>query len=70
MVFDLLLIKTNYCISVIFESLRTSLNSTGIPFHNYRGCGDEGPSVVFLINEVEYQSDLLNSKPEKVQIST
>lgn len=60
MVFDLLLIKTNYCISVIFESPRTSLNSTGIPFHNYQGCGDEGHRVVFLINEVESQSDLLN----------
>ena len=30
MVFDLLLIKTNYHISVIFESARTSLNSADI----------------------------------------
>lgn len=54
MVFDLLLIKTNYCISVIFESAGTSLNSTGIPFHSYQGYGDEGHRVVFLIYEVEY----------------
>lgn len=54
MVFDLLLIKTNYCFSLIFESARTSLNSSGIPFHSYQGCWDEEYRVVFLIYEVEY----------------
>lgn len=54
MVFDLLLIKTNYCISVIFESVRISLNSTGILFHSYWGYRDKGHRVVFLIYEVEY----------------
>lgn len=69
MAFDLLLIKTNYCISVLLESVKTSLNSIGIPFHSNQGCWGVGHNVVFLIYGVKYLSDLLNWKSEQVQIT-